>query len=318
MNVPLRLEHTSGDRGLRLRPTRSTWAWLAMSILMLMLMLTPGFSAAEDKKPPFITGFLDMQFSDKYLTSRGVYVENSGLVFQPTLAINANLFQSSGPISNVTASLGVWNSIHSKTRTTNTTTPNWNELDFFSALSVTFLKAWTFIFDYEYWLSPIDAFPPASLIQLKLHYGDSFLKGVLPPNAGSLSLNPHAKFFIELHNKTASAISTDESFYFEIGITPKYVFAGYPLSLELPTYVQFPGNNFYSQDSTVGVFRTGLRATAPLTFIQERYGKWSVRAEVVYKHLANDGVVFENATLLPPGSDTRNPVQFRGGITLNF
>ena len=287
-------------------------------MLMLMLVCLPRLGNAEDKEPPFITGVLDMRFSDKYLTSRGVYVENSGLVFQPSLLINANLYQSDGPLSNVTATVGVWNSVHSKTRPGNTTTPNWNEMDFLSALSVTLFKAWTFTFDYEYWLSPIDAFPPTSLIQLKLDYHDSFLKGLVPPNSGTLSLNPYMKFFIELHNKAASAISTEESFYFEIGLTPRYVFTGYPLSIELPTYVSFPGHNFYSQDSTVGIFRTGLRVTAPLTFIRERYGKWSVRGEVIYKHLANDGVVFENTTLLPTRSDERNPVQAAGGITLNF
>jgi hypothetical protein len=287
-------------------------------MLVLMLVSMPRFGAAEDKEPPFITGLLDLPLSNYYLTPRGVIVENAGVTFQPLLLLNANLYQSEGPLTNITATVGVWNSVHSKTRPGTTSTPNWNEMDFISALSFTLFKDWTFTFDYEYWLSPIDAFPPTSLLQLKLAYADSFLKGLLPPNSGELTLNPYINFFIELHNKAAAAPTIDESFYVELGITPKYVFPGYPLSIELPTYITFPGDNFYSQNSAVGVFGTGVKVTAPLTFIRERYGKWSVHGDLVYKYLANDGVVFDNLTALPPHTGTRHPVQIIGGITLTF
>ncbi len=320
MNVPLRHDVSTCGRSTVLRRTRIIFAWLAMSLLMSLL--TPHLGAAADKEPPFITGLLDLPLSNYYLTPRGVNVENAGVIFQPLLLLNANLYQSDGPLSNITATVGVWNSIHSKNRSGNapgsTSTPNWNELDFLSGLSVTLLKDWTFSIGYEYWLSPIDAFPPTSILQLKLAYTDSFLKGFMPKNSGELSLNPYINFFIELHNKSAAAATIEESFYVELGMTPKYVFAGYPLSIELPTYITFPGSDFYSQDSTVGVFGTGVKVTAPLTFIRERYGKWSVHADLVYKYLANDGVVFDNLTALPPHAGTRHPVQFVGGLTLTF
>ncbi|MGE3536909.1 MAG: hypothetical protein AB7N91_05645 [Candidatus Tectimicrobiota bacterium] len=315
MNVPLRQEHASCGRGLRLRRVRTTLIWLTTSMFMLLLMLTPRLGATQDKEPPFITGLLDLPFSNYYLTPRGVIVENAGVTFQPLLILNANMYQGDGPLTNITLTTGVWNSIHSKTRPTAnpTTTPNWNELDFIAALNVTMFKAWTFNFNYEYWLSPIDAFPATSLIQLKLSYADSFLKGLLPNLPGELTINPYINFLVELHNKTAAAATIDESFYFELGFTPKYVFAGYPLSIELPTYFLFPGDHFYSTNSTLGVFGTGVKVTAPLTFIRERYGKWSVHADLVYKYLANDGVVLGNTL-----SDTRNPVQVIGGLTLTF
>ena len=108
---------------------------------------------------------------------------------------------------------------------------------------------------------------------------------------------------------------------FELGMVPKYVFAGYPLSIELPTYITFPGSNYYNTTqpfSTVGVFGTGVRVTAPLTFINWRYGRWSVHADFIYKHLFSDGVVFDNINSLPPHSGTRNPTQVVGGVTLYF
>ena len=95
---------------------------------------------------------------------------------------------------------------------------------------------------YEYWVSPINAFPSASHIELRLGYSDSFLKGLW-----DLSINPYVNFFVELMNKTANANpNDDESFYFELGMVPKYVFAGYPLSIELPTYITLPGDNYYN------------------------------------------------------------------------
>jgi hypothetical protein len=209
--------------------------------------------------------------------------------------------------------LGLWNSVHSKQRNFGTTVENWNEVDLLSSLGVTFLNNYTFTFIYEYWISPINAFPGASHIELKFGYSDSFLKSL-----GDLSINPYINFFIELNNKTAAAPTIDESFYFEIGMVPKYVFAGYPLTIELPTYLTFPGDDYYSQNSTLGVFGTGVRVTAPLTFIHWRYGRWSAHVDFIYKHLFNDGVVADNINALPPHSDTRNPTQVVGGVTLYF
>jgi hypothetical protein len=279
-------------------------------------MPQPG--SAQDKLPPkFVTGLLDLPLSNYYLTPRGVIVEDTGVIAQPMLQLFFNLYEGDGPINNVTGMAGIWNSIHSKKRGPDSSTvENWNEMDLLSSLSVTFLNSWTFTFAYEYWVSPIDAFPSASHIELKLGYSDSFLKSLL--GSGELSINPYINFFIELKNKTAAAATIDESFYFELGMVPKYVFAGYPLTIELPTYLTFPGDDYYSQNSTLGVFGTGVRVTAPLTFINWRYGRWSVHADFIYKHLINDGVVFDNINNLPPHSGTRNPTQVVGGLTLYF
>jgi hypothetical protein len=79
-------------------------------------------------------------------------VENSGVIAQPVLNLFFNLYESDGPVNNVTGMVGMWNSIHSKKRgPTGSTVQNWNEMDLQSALSVTFLNDWTFSFGYEYW-----------------------------------------------------------------------------------------------------------------------------------------------------------------------
>jgi hypothetical protein len=292
---------------------------LTASVLALATLFTPQIGASQEEDPPFISGLLDLSFSNYYLTPRGVIVEDTGVIFQPLLLLFANVYQGEGALTNVTATAGVWNSIHSEQRATDTTTPSWNEMDFISALSFTWFKDWTLSVGYEYWLSPIDAFPATSLLQVRLAYSDHVLKALMPNTPGEMSVNPYVNVFIELDNKAAADANTvDESYYIEIGLTPKYVFAGYPMSIELPTYVTFPGDHFYSQDSTLGVFGTGARVTLPLTFMRERYGKWSVHFDLIYKHLFNDGVVADNANALPPHNDTRNPVQAVGGLTLSF
>ena len=320
MEKPLLLSQRS--YGIKtIQRAHTALAWLTASVLVLALILIPQPGSAQEKLPPkFVTGLLDLPLSNYYLTPRGVIVENSGVIAQPVLNLFFNLYESDGPVNNVTGMVGIWNSIHSKQRgPTSSTVENWNEMDLLSSLSVTFLNSWTFSLAYEYWVSPINAFPSASHIELKLSYGDSFLKGL---GLGDLSINPYANVFIELTNKTANAnLDDDESHYFEFGMVPKYVFAGYPLTIELPTYITLPGVTYYNTKapfSTVGVVGTGVRVTAPLTFINWRYGRWSVHADFIYKHLFNDGVVYDNITFLPPHSGTRNPTQVVGGLTLYF
>jgi hypothetical protein len=289
--------------------TRPALAWLTTSVLVFTLILMPHPGSAQENLPPkFVTGLLDLPLSDYHLTPRGLIVENSGVMAQPRLNLFFNLYESDGPVDKVTGMVGILNYLQSKQRgPSSSTVENWNEMDLLSSLSVTFLKDWTFAFAYEYWLSPINNFPSASHIELKLGYHDHFLKGL-----GDLSLNPYFNTFVELVNKTADANLNDgEGHYFELGMVPRYVFAGYPLSIELPTYVTFPSSHYYDTmqpdgtpiaHSTVGVFGTGVRVTAPLTFINWRYGRWSAHADFIYEHLFADGVVFDNINFLPPPS----------------
>ena len=128
------------------------------------------------------------------------------------------------------------------------------------ALSVTFLQSWTFSLAYEYWVSPINAFPSASHIELRFGYSDQ------PQGPGCDLDQSLFQYLVELTNKTANANPNDgESHYFELGMVPKYVFAGY--AIELPTYInvsrqqllQYHAAQFHS-----GHLWHGVRVTAPL------------------------------------------------------
>lgn len=294
--------------------SRFTLAALVVSVLLLSTL--PAAHAEDAKTPKFVSGVLDFPLSNYYLTPRGIIVEDEGLIAQPSLFLSFNLYESDGPLSNVTATLGIWNSVHTKkTPSPNTkeTVPNWNEVDFVWGLGFTLLKDWTFGITYQYWISPVDAFDATSILEMTFAYTDHFLEDVIP--SGKFSLNPYMKIFIELVNKATAA--TEESFNFELGFIPKYVLDSYPLSIELPTFVTFPGSDFYSESSVPGLVSTGLKVTAPLTFVPERYGTWKLYAGFLYYHFFNDGIV-EGNLLQRPASDNRDPVQFIGGFSLSF
>lgn len=296
------------------RFSRLTLAALVVSVLHLATL--PAVHAEDAKTPKFVSGVLDFPLSNYYLTPRGIIVEDAGLIAQPSLFLSFNLYESDGPLTNVTATLGIWNSVHTKKSpgpNTKETVPNWNEVDFVWGLGFTLLKDWTFGITYQYWISPVDAFDAASILEMTFGYTDHFLEDVIP--SGKFSLNPYMKIFIELVNKATAA--TEESFNFELGFIPKYVLDGYPLTIELPTFVTLPGKDFYSENSLPGLVSTGLKVTAPLTFVPERYGNWKLYAGFLYYHFFNDGIVAGNL-LQRPASDTRDPVQVVGGLSISF
>jgi hypothetical protein len=191
-------------------------------------------------------------------------------------------------------------------------------MDFLSGVDFTIDRDWTVGLSYQYWVSPSDAFESASLLETTVSYGGQFLERSI---RGKFSLNPYFKFFIELDNK-ATVSSTDESYYVEVGFGPRYVFEGYPLTIDMHTFVTFPGNGFYSENSTVGLFSTGLKVTAPLTSIPKRYGAWSVYTGFRYYYIVNDGILNDGILTgngqLPPGSESRNQAHALGGVTLAF
>lgn len=260
---------------------------------------------------------LQNQFSNYYITPRGLIVEDEGMVWQPLLLIFADIYKGSPDafINKVGLTVGIWNSVHTEpTPKSGTTTPYWNEFDFIAGVDVQFLKDFNFSMTYLLFVSPVDDYEPPSNLEFQLKYSDHFLENVTP--WGKASINPYAKLFVELTNK-ATVSSTTSSFNFELGLVPKYTFNGYPLSIELPSFITLPGTNFYSEPGVPGLISTGVKVTAPLTFIPQKYGSWSVYAGMAYYHIFNDGIAVGN-TFLPSSATTRDPVQWYGGISLFF
>ena len=300
---------------------------LSLICVMLAISSTPSLRAGPevpDKNPAqpiqveeasIFHVLIQNQFSNYYITPRGLIVQDEGLVWQSLALVFAEVYRGSPTafISHVGLTLGVWNSVHSKADPVSSSNAHWNEFDLIAGADVTFLKDFNFSVTYLLFVSPTDSYEPPSNLELMLKYSDGFLKGVTP--WGKLSINPYVKLFIELENK-ATVSSTASSFNFELGLIPKYLFNGYPLAIELPTFVTLPGASLQRARRSRCI-HTRVKVTAPLTFIPKKYGSWSIYGGVQYYHIFNEGLVLGN-TFLPSNSTNRNPVQFYGGLALFF
>jgi hypothetical protein len=96
-----------GQNGTTVHHARTAIAFFAATVLILCSLVAVQAGAEESS---IFRGFLDLRLSDAYITPRGLVVENEGLVFQPLFLLFADLYQSNGPLSKVTAYVGMWNS----------------------------------------------------------------------------------------------------------------------------------------------------------------------------------------------------------------
>ncbi|MDB6174173.1 MAG: hypothetical protein JWL59_3484 [Chthoniobacteraceae bacterium] len=89
---------------------------------------TPLAAVVDEPFGGAIHGLLNLEFSDHYITPRGLVVENQELVFQPLLLLFWDLYSpKEGFLNDITLTTGVWNSWH--TRKSGATPRRWNEID---------------------------------------------------------------------------------------------------------------------------------------------------------------------------------------------
>lgn len=271
-----------------------------------------------EPEPSRVHVLLNLDISDHYITPRGLNVENQGVVFQPLLLVFWNLYNNSeGFINDVTITTGVWNSIH--TRESGADPSHWNEIDPIGGLTVKMAKAVTLDVFWSAFQSQTDSYETSNNLSVKLTYNDSFFE--------RFSMNPYVEYWKELSDKATVVFdptTSDESFYFSIGINPTYKFKSIPLTVSLPTFINIAGKDFYQRfDGTPGgsglaVFSTQFKISTPLSFIPKSYGSWTAYAAVQYYHLSNDGVLDGNQVLGADAEREEDILQFRGGISVFF
>src|SRR5882762_6875758 len=83
--------------------------WLAL--LTAAVALAHSSVRADDATPPSkVHALVNFEFSDKYLTPRGMIVQDSGLVFQPLVLGFANVYADKDSfINSATIVGGIWN-----------------------------------------------------------------------------------------------------------------------------------------------------------------------------------------------------------------
>jgi hypothetical protein len=278
----------------------------------------------EAPPPSLIHGLINLEFSNAYITPRGLDVQNKGLVIQPLFLLFFDLYSSKDNfINDVSLTIGDWNSVHTAIVGSGPKPGHWNETDPLTGITVKFLKDLQFDAFYTAFVSQVDAFKTSQNVDLKLTYHDKYLSNKVWKG---LSINPYAEMFIETSNKATVDLNDATSkrgYYFQVGVDPTFAFENFPVTIELPTYVNFPSDNFYQNFagkgsvSTLGLVTTELKGTTPLKFIPKGYGNWSVYAGVQYYYLINHGLLDENQ-VLATSERKRSLWQVHGGITLLF
>ena len=275
----------------------------------------------------------NFEFSDKYLTPRGMIVHNDGLTFQWLALGLFNIYKGDGFLNDFTLVGGVWNdfssdgvSVHapfgSKPKT------HWVEIDPIAGVSFAFAKNFKLDVTYTAFNMQILDIGTSQHLETKVSYDDtSVLK--------AFALHPYFLYWQELDNKATAAQvpyfvdpngtnpgpPPDESFYFEVGVTPGYTLKNSGFKLEAPCRVLLPSSDFYGEyyddASTVGLWEVGIKGTLPLKFVPPGYGFWSFHAGFRYMNFVDEnlrGMQEFNA----PGSATDETVQYYCGLTAFF
>jgi len=271
----------------------------------------------EMKTEPIAHFLLQLDFSDHYITPRGLNVENQGLVFQPLLLSFWNLYSNKDAfINDVSLTAGMWSSIHSNK--SGADEGHWNEWDPILGLTFGLGEVLKFETNYTAFKSQVDSYDTSHHLELKLKLDDSKW-------LGAYALNPYVAFWKELDNKATvvfDAATSDESYYFTVGVNPGVKLGS--VKLEFPTYINIVDSEFYQRmdgsdgGSGVGVFGTEVKASVPLTFVPKEYGFWTAYAGVKYYHLSNSGLLDGNQVLGADGDREKDLVQFHGGLSIFF
>src|SRR5260221_934919 len=261
------------------------------------LMLARPDANAADAPPSRVDAVFNMEFSNEYLTPRGMIVHDKGLTFQPLLIGLVDLYKSDSFINSLTFVPGVWNdfsssgvSIHPAFGSQPKT--HWVEIDPIVGISVGFAKHFKLDVTYTAFNMQILDIGTSQHLDTKLSFDDSdYLK--------AFALHPYVEFWQELVGKATDAqvpqavfgpsansgnhAAPRASFSFEVGVDPSYTFKDIgALKLEAPCRVLLPNERFYGEyyanASTVGLFELGLKSTLPMNFMPPGYGHWSCHA----------------------------------------
>lgn len=259
--------------------------------------------------PPSRThALVNFEFSDKYLTPRGMIVQNEGLVFQNLVLGFFNLYGSDDFSATLVG--GIWNCFGSSKLNDNSGNPTmWYEIDPIAGMSFGIGKNITVDITYTAFNMQIFNIPFSEHLETKLSYKDADL-------LGKFALNPYVILWTELHNKAVANTDArpDESFYFDIGVAPSYTLKDLDLKLELPCRVLTAESDFYGtgagSHSAIGLYELGVKATLPMKFMPAGYGNWSSHLGVKYMDFVDDNLVATQGR-----SDTW---QIYGGITTFF
>ena len=168
---------------------------------------------------------------------RGIKREREGAVIQPYADASFALFEGSEGLTNVTFTIGQWNSLHSGPSGADGPAANvapWYESDFFTGVTLG-LENWEAGITYTSYLSPNDSFGTVQELNLVLDMDDSEL-------LNAFALAPHIALAIELSGQADGGAS--EGAYLELGVEPDLQILDSGASVEFPVTLGASLNNY--------------------------------------------------------------------------
>ena len=290
---------------------------------------SPPSAVAKEPLPQRFHAISNLEFSNEYLTPRGMIVHEDGLTFQWLLLGLFNIYKGDGFINDFTLVGGMWNDFCSDGVSVNPPfgsepKTSWVEIDPIAGVSFGFAKNFRLDLTYTAFNMQVLGIGTSQHLETKLSFNDSqYLK--------AFALQPYMIFWKELTGKATAAQvpyqvflgeqGPPSSFYFEMGVTPSYTIKSIDLKLEVPCRMIIAADDFYGEyyaaSSTVGLYEVGLRATYPLKFMPPGYGFWNFHAGVRYQGFVDEnlqGMQQFNA----PGEAEDGSTQFYCGLNAFF
>ena len=225
------------------------------------------------------TGALSITLDDSFTTAymfRGIAVQRDGLIWQPSVEVGLNLFESEeGLVRSVDLGMGIWASYQSKDAYS-AGDDGLFEVDYYPSLSATWQGGVTTGITYYAYTAGNGSWRTVEEVDVDLAWDDSDL-------LGAWALNPTATLAFETKN---TSFGTGKGASLQLGIEPGTEVTlpiegaeQYPLSLTFPATLGLSLDSYYNdgtRDEAFGYFAAGLHASVPLAFLPKRYGSWSV------------------------------------------
>ncbi len=281
--------------------------------------------APEAPVQSWITGDIGDTVTNEYI-SRGIVLENQGVINQPYLDLFFKVYEGKGFINSVSVQLSFWSSIHTKSRfaAPGSTTRNWYEFDWDPGITMTFLKNWTYTVQYFEFDSPSDSFQPARSINQTLALNDSDMMGAY----SAFALHPHVTVLAEIPGDGRAGTGNHEGWYLEQGIAPSYTLmpkSDYPLTLTLPITGGEGTKEFYSlqapapkaaqRGTNFGFVSAGVTLSVPLAFVPKQIGSWTASAGYTFYYIGQTVAELSPVSVKGPTDEAQHVFQATLGVT---
>lgn len=273
----------------------------ALATAAALPMASPPAAGAADASSAKVDALVNFDFSNEYLTPRGMIVQDKGLTFQPLILGFVNVYKgdSNSFINDVTLVPGIWADFSSGGVSINPPFGSgpktaFVETDPIAGVSTSFANHFKLDVTYTAFIMQILNIGTSQHLDTKLNFDDSsYLK--------AFALHPYIEYWRELARKSTAAdvpyivdplnkhpgAGPTSSGYFEVGVAPSYTFDTVGLKLELPCRVLMPQKQFYGEyyggTSFIGLYEVGVKATLPMKFMPDGYGHWSFHIGAKYQ-----------------------------------